>query len=146
VEVRLSSGGHSDVTNHQKGPVSMTAVAHLRTPFAEPRTEERPWGSFTLFALNEPASVKIITVAAGGRLSLQRHGHRAETWLVLDAGLEVLVGDRQWIALPGEVVNVPCGAVHRMSATGGAVRVLEVVLDQFDEDDIERLDDAYGRC
>lgn len=123
----------------------MTAATHPRTSLAEPWTEERPWGSFTVFALNEPASVKIITVAPGGRLSLQRHGHRAETWLVLDAGLEVLVDDRRWIAHPGELVQVPCGAVHRMTATAGTVRVLEVVLDHFDEDDIERLDDAYGR-
>lgn len=117
-----------------------------RSRLAVPVTEPRPWGSFTILALNEPASVKLITVAPGGRLSLQRHEHRAETWLVLDPGLEVLVGDRSWVAQVGEVVHVPLGEVHRMSSSHGEVRVLEVVLDRFDEDDIERLDDAYGRA
>ena len=110
-----------------------------------PWTEPRPWGHFTVFALNQPASVKIITVAPGARLSLQRHAVRAETWLVLDPGLEVVVDDRTWRPAPGEVVHVPRGAVHRMTATGEQARVLEVVLDPFDEDDIERLDDEYGR-
>jgi mannose-6-phosphate isomerase len=111
-----------------------------------PWTEPRPWGHFTVFALNQPASVKIITVAPGASLSLQRHAFRAETWLVLDPGLEVVVDDRTWLPVSGEVVHVPRGAMHRMSATAEQVRVLEVVLDPFDEDDIERLDDEYGRA
>jgi mannose-6-phosphate isomerase-like protein (cupin superfamily) len=126
----------------------MTAVAPpapVSPGLCSPWTEPRPWGHFTVFALNQPASVKIITVAPGASLSLQRHELRAETWLVLDAGLQVVVDDRTWCPLPGEVVHVPRGATHRMSASTEEVRVLEVVLDPFDEDDIERLDDAYGR-
>jgi mannose-1-phosphate guanylyltransferase/mannose-6-phosphate isomerase len=118
-----------------------TPAGHTCSPWTEPR----PWGSFTVLALNETASVKLITVEPGQRLSLQRHRLRAETWLDLDPGLEVVVDDRTWVAEPGEVVEVPRGAVHRMGATSGTVRVLEVVLDPFDEDDIERLDDLYGR-
>ena len=127
----------------------MTATAPPATDsrgLSSPWTEPRPWGQFTVFALNEPASVKIITVAPGAKLSLQRHANRAETWLVLDPGLEVVVGERTWRPVPGEVVHVPRGVVHRMSATAGGVRVLEVVLDPFDEEDIERLDDVYGRA
>ena len=112
---------------------------------AAPEFHRRPWGGFDVFALNTRASVKIITVAPGGRLSLQRHTLRAETWVVLDPGLEVVVGGRTWVAEVDEIVHVPRGAVHRMTATAGRVRVLEVVLDPFDEEDIVRLEDAYGR-
>jgi mannose-6-phosphate isomerase len=138
-----------DVSTPSEGLDLMTAIAPPSPAshgLCSPWTEPRPWGQFTVFALNQPASVKIITVAAGARLSLQRHAVRAETWLVLDPGLEVVVDDRTWRPVPGEVVQVPRGAMHRMSATAEQVRVLEVVLDPFDEDDIERLDDEYGRA
>lgn len=127
---------------------TVTRPIHTATPLVDgavPEHHPRPWGGFDIFALNRTASVKIITVAPAGRLSLQRHHLRAETWVVLDPGLEVVVGDRTWVAEVDEVVHVPRGALHRMTATGDRVRVLEVVLDVFDEDDIVRVEDAYGR-
>jgi mannose-6-phosphate isomerase-like protein (cupin superfamily) len=51
--------------------------------------DHRPWGNFRQYTLNEPSTVKIITVAAGEALSLQRHEHRDELWVVLDDGLLV---------------------------------------------------------
>lgn len=107
---------------------------------------ERPWGRFQQFATNEPVTVKIITVEPGHRLSLQRHGHRAEMWLVLDGPVDVTVHGRSWSAEPGESVWVPEGATHRLGNSGGrTARLLELAFGDFDEADIERLQDDYAR-
>ena len=54
-------------------------------------------------------TVKIITVDPGHRLSLQKHEHRGEMWQILDVPIDITVGDRQWLAQPGEMVWVPGG-------------------------------------
>ena len=98
-----------------------------------------------LSKLNTP-SVKIITVEPGHRLSLQRHGHRAEMWHVLDGPVDVTVGERRWSVAAGEDVWVPGGAVHRLGNSGDrTARLLEVAFGDFDEADIERLEDDYTR-
>ncbi|SDQ68548.1 phosphomannose isomerase type II C-terminal cupin domain [Quadrisphaera sp. DSM 44207] len=108
--------------------------------------DERPWGRFQQFCRNEPVTVKLITVEAGHRLSLQRHGHRDELWQVLDVPMDVQVGDRTWTAQVGERVFVPGGCLHRLGNPGTrAGRVLEIAFGAFDESDIERLDDDYSR-
>ena len=107
---------------------------------------ERPWGRFQQLSHNEPSTVKIITVEPGQRLSLQRHRRRAELWEVLDGPMDVTVGERTWAARGGELVWVPVGAVHRMGNSGTEpARILELGLGEFDEDDIERLEDDYSR-
>ena len=111
-----------------------------------PTVAERPWGQFQQFVSNERVTVKIITVQPGHRLSLQKHGHRGEFWHVLDVPIHVCVDDREWTAQPGEDVWVPCGAVHRMTNQGDAPgRLLEIAFGDFDESDIERLEDDYAR-
>jgi mannose-6-phosphate isomerase len=108
---------------------------------------ERPWGQFQQFVQNEPVTVKIITVQPGHRLSLQTHGHRDEMWQVLDIPIHVEVGDREWDAQVGERVWVPAGAEHRMANRGSvAGRLLEIAFGDFDESDIERLQDDYARA
>jgi mannose-6-phosphate isomerase len=113
----------------------------------EPLTSERPWGRFTQYCLNEPATVKIIEVKAGSELSLQRHRHRAELWVPLDPTLQVEVDGRVWQPAVDEPVWIPAGATHRLSAPGSrGGRILEVGFGHFDEGDIERLSDRYGRA
>jgi mannose-6-phosphate isomerase-like protein (cupin superfamily) len=117
---------------------------------ADPRddifTVHRPWGNFQQFVSNERVTVKIITVDPGHRLSLQTHDQRGELWQVLDVPIEVTVGDRTWSAAPGEVVWVPCRAVHRMANKGERpARLLEIAYGDFDEADIVRLEDDYAR-
>ena len=128
----------------------MTAVADQGEAMRDPRDEifvqERPWGQFEQFVSNERVTVKIITVEPGHRLSLQTHQHRGEFWQVLDGPIEVTVGEVTWSAQPGEKVWVPQGAVHRMANRGDSRgRLLEVAFGDFDEADIERLEDDYAR-
>lgn len=107
---------------------------------------ERPWGEFQQFVVNEPVTVKIITVQPGHRLSLQTHAHRDEWWQVLDVPIDVQVDERTWTAQPGERVWVGVGSQHRMGNSGAHPgRVLEIAFGEFDESDIERLQDDYAR-
>jgi mannose-1-phosphate guanylyltransferase/mannose-6-phosphate isomerase len=112
----------------------------------ESTTVHRPWGRFTQYAHNEPVTVKIIGVNPGAVLSLQRHRRRSELWIPLDATLLVEVDGRAWRPAVDEPVWIPAGATHRLSAPGDqGGRIMEVAFGHFDEEDIERLEDKYGR-
>jgi mannose-6-phosphate isomerase-like protein (cupin superfamily) len=111
--------------------------------------EDRPWGSFRRLVHNEPCTVKLITVDPGHRLSLQSHDHRAELWTFLDPGGIAEVDGNELHPEPGEQVFIPCGARHRLATTpdaAGPVRIMELGFGQFDEDDIVRYEDQYGRA
>ena len=108
-------------------------------------SDERPWGNFRQFTLNQPTTVKILTVEAGGTLSLQSHVGRDELWAVLDDGLRVQVDDHVFEPSVGDEIIIMRGQKHRLSSTGPRGRVLEVAFGHFDENDIQRFDDIYGR-
>jgi mannose-6-phosphate isomerase len=114
-------------------------------PFGE-LVDERPWGKFEQFSLNQSSTVKIITVAPGRRLSLQRHEHRDELWVVLDGELVVHQdGVERTVGRDGRVW-LPRGTDHRVANPGDEPRrFLEVAFGHFDEDDIERIEDDHGR-
>lgn len=121
-------------------------MSEIQDPRGATFVSERPWGRFEQLSLNEPTTVKIITVDPGHRLSLQTHEHRAEFWQVLDVALDITVDDRTWSAQPGEQVWVRRGAQHRMGNSGDRPgRILEIGYGHFDEDDIVRLEDDYSR-
>lgn len=106
----------------------------------------RPWGKFRRFPHEDAGSIKIITVEPGGRLSLQYHDGRAEFWLVLDAGLEITVGERVWVAAPNEEIVIPRRAAHRVRNVGTApARFMEIWIGHSSEADIVRLQDDYRR-
>jgi mannose-6-phosphate isomerase len=107
--------------------------------------DERPWGSFRQYCLNEPTTVKLISVHQGGTLSLQRHRQRDELWIVLDDGLIVEIEGERYEAVAGDEFFIPKGTIHRVSAPDRDARFVEVAFGAFDEDDIERLEDRYGR-
>lgn len=124
----------------------MTTTQRIAGSLPAPYAEQRPWGGFERLVLNETCTVKVIVVEPGRRLSLQRHAHRDELWQVLDPGLVATVGDRSWHTVPGERVWVPRGSVHRLGCEGDTpARVLEVAFGDFDENDIERLEDDFAR-
>ena len=107
---------------------------------------ERPWGQFQQYVSNEAVTVKIITVNPGQRLSLQTHVHRDEMWHVVDGPLDIVIDDRAWAAQPDEKIWVPRGCRHRIANSGSEPgRLLEIAFGNFDEDDIERLQDDYAR-
>jgi mannose-1-phosphate guanylyltransferase/mannose-6-phosphate isomerase len=122
---------------------STTEPTHQKRP--DVLVDERPWGNFRQYSLNEPSTVKIITVTAGESLSLQRHEHRDELWIVLDDGLVIEVDGTTTQASAGDEFFVPRGAVHRVAGGSTGGRFLEVAFGRFDEQDIERLEDRYGR-
>jgi mannose-6-phosphate isomerase len=99
--------------------------------------------------LNTPCTVKILTCNPGERLSLQRHEHRSELWVALDEGVVVDLDGETIRPKVGEKVWLPVGSMHRLrcdAETAAPVRVLEISLGTFDEEDIERFEDAYGRA
>ena len=107
---------------------------------------EKPWGYFEQYTHNLPCTVKIITVAPGGTLSRQYHEKRDELWVVLDRGACVELDGEVLYPEVEEKLFIPRGTVHRLSSVGGdEVRVLEISFGAFDEDDIVRLEDVYGR-
>jgi mannose-6-phosphate isomerase len=107
----------------------------------------RPWGSYTVLAEGETFKVKTIEVLPGQRLSYQKHSRRSEHWfVVVGQGVVTLNGDQTEVR-PGDAVDVPEGAAHRISNTGPSRLVFVEVQhgDYFGEDDIVRLEDDYGR-
>lgn len=107
--------------------------------------EQRPWGNFEQFTLNEISTVKIITVETGQAFSLQTHKKRSEFWKVLGGEGFVTHGDQREPVEIGKLYILPQGALHRMESTTSPIIFLEVALGDFDENDIERIEDNYGR-
>ena len=107
----------------------------------------RPWGQYEGVDLGERFQVKRIVVTPGSTLSLQRHMHRAEHWVVVRGTAAVTVGDKQKTVHENESIYIPIGAVHRLANPGKiALELIEVQTGSYlGEDDIVRLDDVYGR-
>jgi mannose-6-phosphate isomerase len=109
--------------------------------------EARPWGRYDVLADAPTHKVKRITVEPGRRLSYQTHAHRSEHWFVVAGeGIVTLDGVEHPVGA-GSAIDVPLGAAHRMASTGVDPLVFIEVQrgESFSEDDIERLDDDYGR-
>lgn len=107
---------------------------------------DKPWGKVVTYALNQPSSVRVITVEPGKETSVHYHRMRDETWVVLDEGLTVEIGDDVVEASPGEEFTIPAEQAHRIRCTGGAPgRILEIAYGYTSEDDSQRLADPYGR-
>jgi mannose-6-phosphate isomerase len=129
----------------------MTTMAEPRDALKQPPDEyreERPWGEFRRLVHNEPCTVKLITVSPGQRLSLQSHNHRSELWVFLDEGGIAEIDGEVLSPAVGERVFIPCGARHRLATAAdarGPVRIVEMGFGDFDEGDIIRYEDQYGR-
>lgn len=109
-------------------------------------TEQRPWGQFEQFTLNEQSTVKIITVAPGQGFSLQKHANRDEFWKVIAGTGFITLNETREPVQVGQLYALPRGTIHRMESTDEAIVFLEVAMGTFDENDIERLEDKYGRA
>ena len=107
---------------------------------------ERPWGWFEPLANGDGYLVKRLCIRAQQRISLQRHHHRSEHWVVV-SGRGTLVCDTQnHEATAGCTLLIPCGALHRASAGDQDLLIVEVQRGALlSEDDIERIADDYQR-
>jgi mannose-6-phosphate isomerase-like protein (cupin superfamily) len=107
---------------------------------------DKPWGKVVTYALNQPSSVRVITVEPGQETSVHYHQMRDEMWVVLDVGLTVQIGNRTIEATPGEEFIVSAETTHRLSNHGDRRgRVLEIAYGYTTEDDTLRVEDDYGR-
>jgi len=107
--------------------------------------EERPWGSFRQFTFNELSTVKIITIKANESLSLQSHNKRTEFWRVIKGNGKIEIGDEIFEARDGDEYEIGIGMKHRIFAGKNGMQVLEISTGDFDEEDIIRYEDKYGR-
>lgn len=137
---------HRDQAQQVKQLVASLTQAGRREPLAAPLVH-RPWGSFQAMDSGERYQVKHITVKPGGRLSLQRHHHRAEHWVVVSGTAQVTVDERTFLVSENQSTYIPIGALHRLENPGKIpLELIEVQSGSYlGEDDIERLDDLYAR-
>lgn len=108
----------------------------------------RPWGYYEAVDVGERFQVKHIRVRPGGRLSLQKHHHRAEHWVVVSGTARVTRGEESFLVSENQSTYIPLGEIHRLENPGRIpLDLIEVQTGSYlGEDDIERLEDSYGRA
>lgn len=114
---------------------------------SEHRRMYRPWGWYQRIDHGARFQVKRIMVTPGGRLSLQKHHHRAEHWVVVKGTAEVTVDENVTLVHENESVYIPIGSMHRLTNPGRIpLELIEVQVGSYTgEDDIIRVEDIYGR-
>ena len=113
-----------------------------------PAFDERPWGNFTVVDGGQDYKVKRIEVYPGKRLSYQRHARRAEHWYVVRGTAKVTLNGVEILVKKGETVDIAIGDAHRVENASESEKLIFVEVqtgDYFGEDDIERLEDDFGR-
>lgn len=110
-------------------------------------TEDRPWGRYTVLEERKSYKVKRIEVFAAKRLSYQRHEKRSEHWVVVEGEAVVTLEGKEIRLSPGQSVDIPRMAAHRILNPGPAILVFIEIQrgEYFGEEDIIRLEDDYGR-
>lgn len=112
------------------------------------RTCYRPWGGYSSLVVGNRFQVKRLFVKPGKKLSLQKHHHRSEHWVVVSGTAEVTVDDSVKTLSENESVYIPLGAVHRLENKGKILlELIEVQTGSYlGEDDIVRIEDEFGRA
>jgi mannose-1-phosphate guanylyltransferase/mannose-1-phosphate guanylyltransferase/mannose-6-phosphate isomerase len=107
----------------------------------------RPWGFYQSLHTGERFQVKCIMVAPGAKLSLQKHYHRAEHWVVVNGTALVTRDEEQFLLRENESVYLPLGCIHRLENPGRVpLNLIEVQSGAYlGEDDIVRIEDVYAR-
>lgn len=108
----------------------------------------RPWGKYDSIDMGERYQVKRITVKPGAKLSLQKHHHRAEHWIVVSGTASVTRGDETFLVSENQSTYIPLGEVHCLKNPGKVdLELIEIQSGSYlGEDDIVRLEDDYGRA
>lgn len=110
-------------------------------------TGHRPWGTYTVLEENDGYKIKRIVVKPGKRLSLQKHYHRNEHWIVLSGSATVTVNDKVFVVNPNESTYIKAGDIHRLENQGKLpLVIIEAQVGEYTgEDDIVRFEDDYKR-
>jgi mannose-6-phosphate isomerase len=108
---------------------------------------ERPWGRYEVLQEDDGHKVKCIWVNPGKRLSYQRHAKRAEHWFIVQGTGEITINGDVRPVKPGDTVDFGIGVLHRIANTGTEIIIFVEVQTgtYFGEDDIERIEDDFGR-
>ena len=110
--------------------------------------DQRPWGSYTVLEEAPTFKVKRIEVLPGKRLSYQRHERRAEHWFVTQGTAKVTLNGREILVTAGSAIDIAVGDAHRVENPSESELLVFIEVqtgDYFGEDDIERLEDDFGR-
>jgi mannose-1-phosphate guanylyltransferase len=134
-----SSQKIKDIVRELKGRESELHHIHL--------TAHRPWGTYTVLEESDHYKIKRIVVKPGKRLSLQKHFHRSEHWIVVTGTALVKVGDKETLVRPNESTYIPIGETHRLENPGkiDVVLIEAQVGGYLGEDDIVRIEDDFKR-
>ena len=137
---------HKDHTQDVKEVVNHLA-AEGRDEHISHTVVYRPWGSYQTSDFGDRFQVKRLTVNPGQTLSLQKHHHRAEHWIVVQGRAEVTIDDNVKMLNENESCYIPIGSVHRLANPGKIpLHIVEVQSGSYlGEDDIVRFEDTYGR-
>jgi mannose-1-phosphate guanylyltransferase/mannose-6-phosphate isomerase len=137
---------HRDHAESVKEVVSLLEKGHL-TEAVTHRKVARPWGWYDSVDMGDRFQVKRIGVKPGASLSLQKHHHRAEHWIVVAGTAEVTRGTEIFLLSENQSTYIPIGEVHRLKNPGKVyLEMIEVQSGSYlGEDDIVRLEDTYGR-
>jgi mannose-1-phosphate guanylyltransferase/mannose-6-phosphate isomerase len=130
-------------------------VKHIVNALSKKKREEqvlhrkvsRPWGWYDSIDEGDRFKVKRIQVKPGASLSLQKHHHRAEHWIVVSGTAEITNGDKVLTLTENQSSYIPLGEVHRLANPGSIpLEIIEVQSGSYlGEDDIVRIEDVYGR-
>jgi len=110
-------------------------------------TAHRPWGTYTILDESNGYKVKRIVVKPGKRLSLQKHYHRSEHWIVVSGTASVTRGTEEFLVRANESTYIPMGELHRLENVGKIplVMIEAQVGEYVGEDDIVRIEDDFKR-
>lgn len=139
------------VTRRESAERVKNVVAQLDaagcTEAKQHRKVARPWGWYDSVENGERFQVKRIVVNPGASLSLQKHFHRAEHWIVVSGTAEVTCGGKKFLLTENQSTYIPLGEMHRLSNPGRVpLEMIEVQSGSYlGEDDIVRMEDVYGR-
>ncbi|KZC25189.1 mannose-1-phosphate guanylyltransferase/mannose-6-phosphate isomerase [Rhodanobacter thiooxydans] len=138
---------HRDAAQDVKKIVEQLKAAG-RSEHSLHRVVYRPWGSYDSLEEGPRFQVKRIVVKPGASLSLQKHHHRAEHWVVVSGTAEVTCDDKVFLLGENQSTYIPLGSRHRLRNPGKvALELIEVQSGSYlGEDDIVRYDDVYGRA
>ncbi len=137
---------HKDSVENVKDVVGRLRSAGRTEPINH-RVVYRPWGHYDSIDVGDRDQVKRITVKPGAKLSLQKHYHRSEHWIVVRGTAKVYKGDKIILLSENESTYIALGEVHALENPGKIpLELIEVQTGSYlGEDDIVRLDDRYGR-